>query len=93
MQDRFTWHFHFDPAGRRLAVPHGDGFVSIYDVASGRRLHRLKARENDVYVLLHPSGPFLAIMSYYSRAVWVHDLRNGAVVASAESPWAGRRPP
>jgi serine/threonine protein kinase len=91
LQDRFTHHWSFDPAGRRLAVPHGDGFVSVYDVATGRRLHRLKARENVQYpvVLLHPSGPFLAVMSYSSRAVWVHDLRSGAVVASAEPPWPG----
>src|SRR5262249_11625186 len=35
----------------------------------------------------HPTSPFLATSHYFSPNVWVYDLRTGAVVASAVTPW------
>jgi serine/threonine protein kinase/WD40 repeat protein len=82
-----SWRFH--PKGHLLAVAHRDGPISVYDATSGTRLHRLEAKEvvQRSALLFHPTMPFLATTSYWSCNVFVYDLRTGAVVASAMTPW------
>jgi serine/threonine protein kinase/WD40 repeat protein len=82
-----SWRFH--PRGHLLAVAHSDGPISVYDVATGTRLYRLEAREvvQRSALLFHPTMPFLATSSYWSCNIFVYDLRTGAVVASAVTPW------
>jgi WD40 repeat protein len=82
-----NWGFH--PRGHLLAVAHSDGPISVYDATSGTRLHRLEAKEvvQRLALLFHPTQPFLATSSYWSCNIFVYDLRTGAVVASAVTPW------
>jgi tetratricopeptide (TPR) repeat protein/serine/threonine protein kinase/WD40 repeat protein len=83
-------HTNFNANGSRLAVSHQDGAISVFDVATGRRTHRLPP--GDIVVgqdlRLHPTEPFVATFSYFVlRLVQIRDLRTGAVVASALCPW------
>jgi serine/threonine protein kinase/tetratricopeptide (TPR) repeat protein/WD40 repeat protein len=82
-----SWGFH--SKGHLVALAHGDGSISVYHVATGTPLHRWPAKETveDLSLLIHPTMPFLATSSYFSPNVWVYDLRTGAVVASAVTPW------
>jgi serine/threonine protein kinase/WD40 repeat protein len=85
----YGWDFR--SGGGLLGLAHGDGGISIYDTATGTRLHRLPPKEihRDVRVKLHPSGPFVAAYSYFDNIVRVYDLRSGEVAASALPPWSG----
>jgi WD40 repeat protein/tRNA A-37 threonylcarbamoyl transferase component Bud32 len=82
------WHFRAD--GRWLALAHTDGSLSVYEVATARRLHRL-APGGFVTpsIRLHPSEPFIASFSYFERNVPVRNLRTGAVAARVITPWGG----
>jgi serine/threonine protein kinase/WD40 repeat protein len=77
------WEFH--PNGRLIAMVHGDGFLSVYDVATGARRHRLPIKEAG-HPAFHPTEPFVATTVSSGRNVWVYDLRTGAMVASALGP-------
>jgi serine/threonine protein kinase/WD40 repeat protein len=82
----FTWAFH--PNGRLVALAHQGGAISVYEVATGKPLHRLAPREAVPAVLqFHPREEVIAVFSYFSRVVYVRHLRTGAVVASATSAW------
>jgi WD40 repeat protein len=76
-----TWHFRDD--GAFLALQHADNSISVYDVAKGECLHRFAASDRAAFLLLHPTGPYLAAYSYVRPLVQVLDWRTGAVVASA----------
>jgi serine/threonine protein kinase/tetratricopeptide (TPR) repeat protein len=78
----------FHPKGHLVALAHSDGPISVYDVTTGTLLHSLPAKEvvQHLALLFHPTMPFLATTSYWSRNVWVYDLRTEAVVASAATP-------
>jgi serine/threonine protein kinase/WD40 repeat protein/Tfp pilus assembly protein PilF len=82
-----SWRFH--PKGHLAAVAHSDGPISVYDVTTGTRLHRLEAKEvvQRLALHFHPTMPFLATSSYWSCNIFIYDLRTGAVVASAVTPW------
>jgi WD40 repeat protein len=81
----------FRDGGKLLGLAHADGGISIFDTATGTRLHRMAPTEIDheLRVKLHPTGPFVAADSYFHRVVLVRDMRSGAVVASALPPWSG----
>jgi serine/threonine protein kinase len=79
------------PEGRRLVVAHGDGALSVHDVASGQCLGQFNAVgiTHDVGLVTHPHEPLVALSSYFFRLVEVRDLRTGAVVAREVPPWPG----
>jgi serine/threonine protein kinase/WD40 repeat protein len=85
----FHWMFRND--GRLVALSHTDGSISVYDTASGKRVHRLAPGQivARLYLELHPTEPLVACYSYLYRDVQVRDLRSGAVVAAAQPPWPG----
>src|SRR5262249_30595879 len=80
--------WEFDPRGRFLVVQHGEGALSVYEVATRRPAHRfaLGGAHHRAW-RFHPTEPVLAGCSYSSRVVEVYDLQTGAAVASATSPW------
>jgi serine/threonine protein kinase/WD40 repeat protein len=88
LEERGITDGDFHPKGHLVAVAHSDGPISVYDVTTGTLLHRLAAKEVVQHraLLFHPTMPFLATTSYWSRNVWVYDLRTEAVVASAVTP-------
>jgi serine/threonine protein kinase/WD40 repeat protein len=84
-----SWGFH--PNGNLVAVGHDDGPICVYDTATGTQLHRWPAKEvvEGPVLLFHPTSPLLATAHYFSRNVWVYDLRTGEVVASAVTGRSG----
>jgi tetratricopeptide (TPR) repeat protein/tRNA A-37 threonylcarbamoyl transferase component Bud32 len=84
-------HRRFRNDGRLLALSHTDGSISVYETASGKRMHRLGPGQivSKLDPALHPTEPFVACCSYLYRDVQVRDLRSGAVVAAAVPPWPG----
>jgi tetratricopeptide (TPR) repeat protein len=83
------WSFRND--GRLLALPDLDGSISVYETASGKRVHRLAPLPNfpAPALALHPTEPFVACFAYLHRGVQVRDLRKGTVVAAVVPPWGG----
>jgi serine/threonine protein kinase/WD40 repeat protein len=86
-----NWTFH--PDGRLLALAKGSdpdrggaGSIEIYDVATGACVRRLEAKETG-HLLFHPDAPFLATSSYFTRGIWLYDLRNGAALTPIVPPW------
>jgi serine/threonine protein kinase len=77
------WRFRND--GRLLALGHKDHSVSVFEVATAKRLHRLPPSEVPT-IHLHPAGSYAAGAYYHSRTIQVRDLRTGEVVASALGP-------
>src|SRR5262249_27182032 len=88
-EERGITNWGFDPKDHLVAVAHRDVPIIVYDATSGTCLHRLEAKEvvQRSALLFHPTRPFLATSSYWSCNIFVYDLRTGAVVASAVTPW------
>jgi serine/threonine protein kinase/WD40 repeat protein len=76
---------------RLIALGHLDGSISVYETASGNRQHFLAPNgiTRDPHPDLHPTEPFVAICSYWSRLLQVRDLRSGVVLVSLTLPWRG----
>ena len=70
----YGWDFR--DGGKLLGLADADGGISIYDTATGTRLHRMAPTEivRDLQVKLHPTGPFVAASSYFHQVVQVHDV-------------------
>ncbi len=82
------WSFRHD--GRLLALFHADGSLSVRDTATGERVYQLAPGKIIAgEPVLHPTEPFVATFSYFSREVEVRDLRTGAVVTAPPLPWPG----
>jgi WD40 repeat protein len=77
--------------GRLIALAHLDGAISVYETASGKRVHHLAPGRivQGLGPCLHPTAPFVSCDSYVSRDVQVRDLRSGAAEATAVPPWPG----
>jgi WD40 repeat protein len=91
-EDGVGLFFCFNNDGRLLALSHvKDSSIHVYDTTTGRRVYSLAAQGivGDLRLALHPREPFVACFSYYQHRIFVRDLRNGAVVASAAPPWSG----
>jgi serine/threonine protein kinase len=82
-----TWRFRDD--GRLVALSHLDGAISVYEIASGKRVYRLAPAQivRGLDAHLHPAAPFVVCNSYHYHDVQVRDLRSGAVVATVVPPW------
>jgi len=85
----FWWRFRND--GKLVSLAHLDGSISVYETASGKRIHKLAPAQlvGGFEADLHPTAPFVACYSYHYHDVQVRDLRSGAVVAKAATPWPG----
>lgn len=82
-----VWGVDYHPDGRQLALAHGDGAVSLYDLDSGkwRRLPAEISVEHQA-VALHPTEPLVAVASPLARTVLIRDLASGAVIKSLLFP-------
>ncbi len=68
----------FSPDGRRAALVHGDGTISLYDLTSGQRVRRLKAGPHPIaFAAFHPDSRRLAVS--HAEGVQVRDLDTGDV--------------
>lgn len=84
------WKFRND--GRLLALSHLDGAISVYETASGKRVHKLAPEQifRGLVPSLHPTAPFVACHDhFFQQGVLVRDLRSGAIVAKAMTCWSG----
>jgi WD40 repeat protein/Tfp pilus assembly protein PilF len=83
-------HLDYRADSRQMAVATVDGVIRLFDLATGKLLHRLEPDiiKREIFVALHPREPLVAFTSYFSpgRYVQVRDLRTGVVV------WSQRRP-
>jgi serine/threonine protein kinase/WD40 repeat protein len=82
----YTVSFRAD--SRLLAVSYRDGGIAVYDLATARKLHRLKASNirRQAGVRLHPTQPTIAVYSYFDLAVQLRDLLSGEVQAEVHRP-------
>jgi serine/threonine protein kinase/WD40 repeat protein len=82
------WCIDFRQDSGQVAFAHTDGAISVYDLATGQRLHRLAPRGivREVVMALHPTEPVIAVGSYFSNVVQVRDVRTGAVLAALPHP-------
>jgi eukaryotic-like serine/threonine-protein kinase len=55
--------FAFHPSGRQLAIGHADKSVSVYDLATGRRVQRLAVSTAPFHLAFHPREHRLAVAS------------------------------
>src|SRR5262249_53867512 len=69
--------FAFHPGGRQLAIGHPDKGVSVYDLTTGRRTHRLAVSAAPSHVAFHPREYRLAVASVDSNAVQLFDTDTG----------------
>jgi WD40 repeat protein len=83
----FSVDFRAD--NRWLALGHRDGAISVFDLATGRRLFRLKPSRIrlEVGLALHPTEPMIAVLSYFDHRLQLRDLRTGDVQAQVNRSW------
>jgi serine/threonine protein kinase/WD40 repeat protein len=74
----------FSPDGRRLALAHTDGSISLHDLPSGRRVRRLAAGPVPVHLAFHPGGRQLALAC--QTLTQIRDLDTGQVRAEFPHP-------
>jgi WD40 repeat protein len=82
-----VYRFDFAPDGRRVALNHRDGTLAVYELPSGRLLHRHPpAGVPAGPVAWHPGQPLVAVGSPSSQTVLVREVESGAVRAEAKFP-------
>lgn len=80
----------FDPAGGRLAAGYSNGIVRVWDVATGRSLHRFHETTLNVHDLrFGPTGQRLATVSE-DFALRLYDLETGEKLTEVILPNKGR---
>jgi serine/threonine protein kinase/WD40 repeat protein len=55
------WALAFHPSRPQLAIGHADKFVSVYDLATGRRVHHLAVSARPFHLAFHPRDGRLAV--------------------------------
>jgi serine/threonine protein kinase/WD40 repeat protein len=83
----------FRADNRWVALGHRDGAISVFELATGRQIYRLKPSTNRgpvgvtphfeylSAVALHPAESIIAVCSYGSQGVQLRDLQSGVVQA------------
>jgi WD40 repeat protein len=74
----------FHRNGRQLAIGHADGWVSVYDPATGRRTQRLAVGAPPIHLAFHPREPRLAVVA--GGAVRLFDTAGGREFPPLRSP-------
>lgn len=83
----FGYSLQFRPDSRLFAASQSGGRVQIYDLPTGDRIAEFRtAATREVVVAMHPTEPWVATCSYYSREVVVYDWRAGVERWRAEMP-------
>jgi WD40 repeat protein len=79
---------HFDPTGRRLAVTYLDGWLTVFDVKTGKALWE-KQEHQDVAaaVAFHPSGSWLVSLGWDSQ-LYRWNAATGKAESAREAPKA-----
>jgi WD40 repeat protein/tRNA A-37 threonylcarbamoyl transferase component Bud32 len=78
MDETQDWHesaIGFRPDSSQLAVAHADGSISVYDLETGGRVHRLKVEIPPMHLAFHPRDSRLAVAS--GKSVRLFDLASG----------------
>ncbi|HZU38491.1 MAG TPA: hypothetical protein VFA18_21380, partial [Gemmataceae bacterium] len=80
----------FRPDGQQVAISHHQGFISVYDLKTCRRLYHLPPDHlrREVTIALHPREPLIAVTSPFGPVAQVRDLRTAKVLAA----WPMRSP-
>jgi WD40 repeat protein/tRNA A-37 threonylcarbamoyl transferase component Bud32 len=91
LRDESVHWLNWRPDSVTVGWTYEDGSVSVYDVASRRRLARLSPNglTRGVALALHPSEPLVALTSYFAHEAQVRDLRNGNLLRSLSLPHGG----
>ncbi|HZN33286.1 MAG TPA: hypothetical protein VFB80_05680, partial [Pirellulaceae bacterium] len=76
----------FHPAGRQLAIGHADQSVSVYDLATGQRVHRLAVATAPHHLAFHPHESRLAVAG--GSAVQLFDTETGQELPALRHPAA-----
>src|SRR5262249_36319608 len=76
----------FDPSGRRMAIGHADKTVSVYDLATGRRVQRLAVSTAPFHMAIHPRDGRLAVAC--GNAVQLFDADTGKELPALRHPAA-----
>jgi serine/threonine protein kinase/WD40 repeat protein len=74
----------FHPNSRQLALGHSDGTVSVYDLATGRRLRRFTVRVPPMHLAFQPRGGRLAVAC--GNAVQLFDADTGRELPALRQP-------
>ncbi len=77
--------------GRRVVLAHSNGAMSVYSLASGKKIGTFEAADIRFSPRLaaHPQEPLVAVSSYASRYVEVRNIQTGQVVCKELPPWRG----
>jgi len=84
-----VFNVDFRADSRRLALGHRDGAISVFELATGQRLYRLKPSKirREVGIALHPTEPTIAVLSYFDHCLQLRDLRTGDVQREVDRMW------
>ncbi|QDV34227.1 protein kinase domain-containing protein [Tautonia plasticadhaerens] len=78
-----AWPLAFSPDGRRLATGERSGMVTIWEIATGRRLLEFEAHDGGTPALaFSPDGRRLASAGYADRTVKIWDAQTGRLLFS-----------
>ena len=80
----YEWALAFHPSGGQLAVGHIDQSVSIYDLATGRRVQRLAVSALPFTLAFHPREHRLAVAC--ASAVQLFDTDTGKELSALQHP-------
>src|SRR5262249_19824286 len=76
----------FSPNSQQLAVGRDTGEVTIYDLATGNDLQRVKSAVSPWHLAFAPDGNRLAVSSLVAHTVHVHDLSSGRLIHKLPHP-------
>jgi WD40 repeat protein len=85
-EEVFGGAFHWDAAGRRLAVGRADGTIFFYDPVQGKEVGRLESSVNPDQVGFDPTGRRLAVSSAHQNEVRLFDVDTHRLLFRAEHP-------
>jgi WD40 repeat protein len=91
-EEQNVYEVGFDKAGRRAVLGHTDGSVSVHELGprqTAALLRRFPSGrfKSGVIAALHPTEPWVAVISYHGpKVVEIRDWQRGAVLKTLELP-------